>query len=227
MVEHPVLRSQANEVFGAMLAIGLNPADFEWGVCQSSMAHDLSVSILCRRGTPFFFVFDFNANKQHWSKFSPGREKHIEEENSGTWDQQCQTVKRWLEYLKREVSSTDLWASVSRETAIVAAQDAENNTPFLRDEIDRVAASIGEIREYVRTTQQLNEAHMRFVEARLGYLAEATQRMGRKDWINMAVGVFTNIVVGVAMNPERAREFFQFIGAALAWAFSGQLLLPR
>jgi hypothetical protein len=66
---------------------------------------------------------------------------------------------------------------------------------------------------------------MEFLGRKLDDLAAAATRMGRKDWINLAVGMLTNTIVGAALNPDAAKLLFQAAGAALSWLWGSTLHL--
>jgi len=175
-----------------------------------------------------WFLFDLRAGN-HSCRFSPGGETLVEEQYPGDWTNQFHYVRQWLRHLKREVEAPDLWAAISRETALVlgagVAGDAAN-TPFSSSERQRISASLGEIREYLVATQQVSGARLAFVEERLRYLEDASGRMGRKDWINVVAGALINIVVGAALAPEAAKDLLRLAGSALAWVLGGTPILP-
>lgn len=224
-VASTILTSQSNEVHSAIVAEGLDTAAFHWDTVQSSKTQYLAVSELRYADTRYFFLFDFHQD-QHWCEFSPGRDKLADTDYPGTWGGTLAYFRQWLEYLKREVFAIDLWAAAQSQTAFIHAQsESDTESPFTLEERERIQTSINEIKEFVFKAQPLSEAHMRYVEGRLNYLVDASNRMGRKDWANVAIGVFTNIVVSAALNPEATRDFFQFVGAALSWVF-GQRALP-
>lgn len=54
-----------------------------------------------------------------------------------------------------------------------------------------------------------------------------TERFGRKDWIHLALGVITSIVLGAIFPAETARELFRFAGGCSGGCFEGQSSLDR
>jgi hypothetical protein len=69
------------------------------------------------------------------------------------------------------------------------------------------------------------QVQLRFINARLAYLEDASKRLGRKDWMTIAVGIVTNIVVGAAFAPDTARELFRMAGQLFGWISSASPLL--
>ena len=104
---------------------------------------------------------------------------------------------------------------------------AGDNAPFLPEELERIATSIDQIRSAMRTRADLSSEQLRYLSDRLEEMRQASERLGRKDWVNLAVGTLTSIVVSAAFDPAAARTLLQAAGTALSWVFGGGLkLLP-
>src|SRR2546426_109761 len=51
----------------------------------------------------------------------------------------------------------------------------------------------------------------------IGYISHrviisSSERVGRKDWINLLISVLVGIVISAALPPEATRELFRFVG---------------
>ena len=212
-----LLKSRRNDVFLAIKQRQLNPLEFEWHEVASEQSEDTKVSLLVHRLTTLYFLFDVLEHLPHCT-YSPGTDRTVAIEYPGDWDGQFNHCKKWLDNLKREIEEPDLWATVAEEKQLVASASADiENTPFSADEIQRISIVIAEIRTYVLQTSNPTDSQLQFINARLAYLEEASKRLGRKDWLTLAVGIITNIVVGVALAPEAAREIFRMTGRLLGW----------
>jgi hypothetical protein len=86
-----------------------------------------------------------------------------------------------------------------------------------------VLSGLSEIKQYLLTAHKLDPE---LVEARLNYLIEAAERVGRKDWINLLLSVLVGIVIQAALPPESIRELLRFVGTVLSQILRHQLLLP-
>jgi hypothetical protein len=228
VADHDLMTSQRNEVFAAIQQAGLDPATFKWARVRSAILADLRVPRLVHVPSSSAYQFDLK-NGKHWCRFSPGRETLTQSEYPGDWRQQIACVIQWLGYLKRETESPDLWAMISGEAALVlgaGAPGGADNAPFLPSESQRISASLGAIRDYLVATQHVSGARLAFAEERLRYLEEASTRIGRKDWINLAYGALINIVVGAALSPDAAKDLLRLAGSALAWVLGGTPILP-
>ena len=83
---------------------------------------------------------------------------------------------------------------------------------------------LGELGKYLIEVHYLNDKeHKRYVEDRLNYLAEATSRMGIKDWFLIFVGMFMNIVLEFSFSSAATRELFRFSAQLLGQLLKGYL----
>jgi len=217
-----LLPSQANQLLEGLESEKWNPADFKWDETPSTNYSHETASRIVHLSSGYYFIFD-NVGNAFLSEWSPGRETAITKIQSAAWDQQLKHFKEWLSYLRREVESPDLWSAISHETEIIeAAASDESNAPFSREEKEYVLAGLSEIKQYLLTAHKLDPE---LVEARLNYLIEAAERVGKKDWINLLLSVLVGIVIQAAMPPEAIRELFRFVGAVLSQILKHQLLL--
>jgi len=125
--------------------------------------------------------------------------------------------------VRREAESPDLWGSISKEAQILesAASSDTSNASFTAEEKTYVVQGINEIKQYLLTAHKLDPE---LVESRLNYLVESSERVGRKDWINLLISVLIGIVINAALPPEATRELFRFVGTVLRQIIDTPLL---
>jgi len=125
--------------------------------------------------------------------------------------------------VRREAESPDLWGSISKEAQILesAASSDTSNASFTAEEKTYVVQGINEIKQYLSTAHKLDPE---LVESRLNYLVESSERVGRKDWINLLISVLIGIVINAALPPEATRELFRFVGTVLRQIIDTPLL---
>jgi len=220
-----ILRTQKNEVLAELQARGLSPGEFAWEEVRSKRSDMLMVSQVRHTPTGYYFMFDFQ-NDLHFCEYSPGEVSSEAKAYSGDWVNERNKAREWLDNVKRETSAPDLWAAIAQERQLVsdASRATDGNAPFIPAEQQRIRAGIEELRTYILTTQSLAADHAAFVTRRLNYLADASERLGRKDWINMAVGVITTIVLNAMFAPDTARELLRIAGSVFGWVSPGPLL---
>lgn len=164
---------------------------------------------------------------QHHAYYSPGQDAAYEECRGGSWEGQLSLVENWLTNLKREFQAPDLWSLVSEQTSLVQAASADSpNTPFSTAEIKKISDGLREVQAYIEKTHRLDEQKHALLESRLGYLMDAAHRQGRQDWLHVAIGVLSTVVVGLAMAPDQAKEIFRFVGSLLQAILKTPPLLP-
>ncbi|HBB94217.1 MAG TPA: hypothetical protein DC054_02395 [Blastocatellia bacterium] len=216
-----LLRSQTNELFELVQQNGFQPSEFEWQETVGMGSKKL-VSQLVHKTSGFYFCFD---NYSGFSSFwSPSYEVLHGAANTKRWKTQTDQFSIWLSYLKRETESPDLWKTISQEAQVLeSAADADtSNAAFNSTERAYIVQGINEIKQFLLTAHKVDPE---LVEARLNYLIESSERVGRKDWINLLVSVLVGIVISAALPPETTRELFRFAGTVLRQIINQPLLL--
>jgi len=100
-----------------------------------------------------------------------------------------------------------------------------SNTPFTSDERDRVHISIEQIRLTIAAREDVAPEQLDYISRKLDEMDAASERLGRKDWMNLALGTLTSILIGAALDPAAAKALFATASAALSWLFNGGLKL--
>ena len=102
----------------------------------------------------------------------------------------------WFEAIKREVESPNLWGELEKEKEIsnAASVSDQHNTQFINPELNRIHSSIETIYYHLKKSLLLYENQDKFIRQRLDYLTEASKRLGKKDWINLTLGVLMNLI---------------------------------
>jgi hypothetical protein len=220
-----LLQGQRNQVLRAIQAAGMNPAEFSWEIVDDYEGTATSVSKLVHRGG--YFLFGCTLDNSFYFYRSPGEDTRSESQHPGTWGREFDGFQRWLRFLKTEVEEPDLWASIKAEKDLILGSSSTiENSPFSAEERKRLLKDVHEIKQFVIKTAKLTEGELSYVTDRLDYLVEASGRMGRKDWINVAVGTLINVVTAVALTPAGTRELFHFAGQIFRWIFESSLQLP-
>ena len=216
-----LLRSQANQVFEAIKREGFEPSDFEWRD-TTGPASQQPVSRMVHRPSGYYFVFDNVI--EFVSKWEPGAQTLVDSNYSANWEDQFDWFRDWLTYVRRETESPDLWRAISKEAEVLesAASAGASNALFTAEEKDYIVEGINEIKQYLLTAHKLDPE---LVESRLNYLIESSERVGRKDWINLLISVLVGIVISAALPPETTRELFRFVGTVLRKIINMPLLL--
>lgn len=175
----------------------------------------------------FYFKFDRTGDEAFFAEYSPGGRERREIVVTAKWDEQLKNVEKWTRNLLREFQEPDLWTSINDERKLAeGASQTADNSPFTPDEQKRLAQDVREIKEFLVRTYSVNQEQAKFVDDRLNYLTEASDRLGRKDWINLTLSVLMTIIIGLSMPPDASRELLRFAGQAFNWLLVSPLYLP-
>lgn len=102
-------------------------------------------------------------------------------------------------------------------------QTSENQA-FSEQELKQISESIDRIRLQLQERGDVTSEQMDLISRKLGEMEQAASRMGRRDWMNLAVGTLTTAAVSAALTPEVTKALFRAADIALSWMFSGAVL---
>ena len=99
------------------------------------------------------------------------------------------------------------------------------NPPFQKDEIAEIRRSVDAMYLAMSKRPDVSREQLDLIQRSLTEIADASQRLGRKDWIMFVAGTLSNICVGAAFAPEAAKALFKFANQSLGWVFQNALRL--
>jgi len=103
-------------------------------------------------------------------------------------------------------------------------QDSDN-APFTVAELGKIEESARQILNTMRARSDVSPEQLDFISRKLDDMQKASERMGRKDWMNLALGTLSSIIVTAAFPPDVAKALFRAAGDALTWLFNGGIRL--
>jgi hypothetical protein len=146
MSDPNLLQTQKNEVILIIKESWMNPLEFQLIEGRGWLPKVLH--------TPSGFDFVFSGDS---ILCSPGAEKVRQEVSRLNWLGKSEMLRNWLTYLKREIETPDLWASLSQAQELLSSESTEAvNTPFTVDEQVQIKKTIEEIRVYITSTYSLS-----------------------------------------------------------------------
>lgn len=217
-------RQERNDVLNLIKRYNFDPAEFDWNEVEQvetmgRIQRRFKVNGLTHRQTGFYITFGGVR-----TQFSPGpnvRAEAHENLGQGSWAFKQSYCQQWLAELRKELDVPDLWATVGQERVLSnAASSTSDNHPFTLVEQSLIVAELDKLKEYVRAGQEFQAEQAEFIEKQFDYLREASIRLGRKDWLNTALGVFVGLIVNLALEPERARGLLGIAGTLFKWVWT-------
>ncbi|MFA5877742.1 MAG: hypothetical protein WC880_05305 [Candidatus Paceibacterota bacterium] len=120
-----------------------------------------------------------------------------------------------------------LVSQVSPRLGIVGAlvDEDPNNSPFTSDELVHITQSITSVALELGQRSDIVPEQLELINRKLSEIEAASQRLGRKDWINYVAGTLTSMCVSAAFAPDVSKAIFQSVGSAFSWLFSNALRL--
>jgi hypothetical protein len=199
----PILqRSQRNAIITAIRAIDLDPREFifdDSSTTEIKITHQRSSWWFIVTGGPGHYIGRYTlAEGLNWPY------------EVYSWQSFLPRVEDWLESLKRDLNTPDLWAELRNEADLLGAGSSRviENTPFTQTEQREIERRLDKLRTDVIHAHSLSGAQTNALEGKIDYLIEASTRLGRKDWLNTFIGVTLPFVLSVALAPEAARALF-------------------
>ncbi len=99
-----------------------------------------------------------------------------------------------------------------------------SNTEFSELERAKIRSSFEKVKVELRSRHDIAQEQIELINKKLDDILEASDRLGRKDWINYAAGLLTSTCVSAAFTPAVTETIFLTINSAFGWLFSGAIL---
>jgi hypothetical protein len=230
MTERILLRAQINDVLMTIKELGLKPEDFRWAKEKSYRVEGLKVWKIVHLPTGYYFIFDFS-NELAWPRYSvmfPNKEGSIFADTHSAWTTQLILFRSWVTIVKNDIDIPDPWDIFSDKEGVfeTSFEIESGNELFNQEEQNAISEKLQEIRDKFRGNKDINAEHMKIIEDRLQYLDEASKRLGRKDWLNAAIGVSFGVVTQMGISSHLAQEIFKFLVGTFANILGGPILIP-
>jgi len=198
----PLLQKwQRNNLFEAIQAAGLEPRDFNLADSgtEVQIKHKWSESIFIIGGGPGHYVGHYVVgDSPSWPY------------DAYSWQTSTTRVSTWLQGVKRDLETPDLWAELRREVHLlgVGSNEATENTLFTQDEQKQIAEGLRGLAKQVSDASSLSEVQKQILNEKIDYLVDCSRRLGRKDWLNTFIGVILGYLLSTALPPDVAHGIF-------------------
>jgi hypothetical protein len=162
---------------------------------------------------------------------SPGTSRKVQsEKHEDDWQKKVRGCLLWLDEVRKEASSPDLWEALNQERQFVHAASSPHldNRPFTPEEQATIASRLDELKGLLLEGQHLSSDQGEEVQQEFEYLKESSRRFGRKDWTRVLLGALISQTISLALDPVKAKRFFQLAAAAFQWIWGNvQGYLPQ
>ena len=208
---------EKNRVFEYVKGSGLDPADFSWSEITFE-EYSMGLPDPCIASQLRYKLDDFHFIFGNYSVLaSPGQNKRVEHiPHRLEWGIKQRELVYWVRRVKENAEAPDLWASVGQEKVLANAVSSANvnNRPFDESERNLIHAKLDELKAYLLGAQQFYSVQASFIEREFAYLREASERLGRKDWLNLLLGGLMAMAITLALEPEKAKGLLALAATA-------------
>ncbi len=141
------------------------------------------------------------------------------------WSRVMTVAQSWAPRVRIDIETRDLWADLQRWREILSGSghEAISNTLFSSDERVRLAARMDEIKLYLARTYSLSTGQMSQVVDKLDEAKIAAERIGRKDWMLLFLGLIFTLIIMDIVPPHAVQHIFATLLHGLAPLFSGNI----
>jgi hypothetical protein len=215
-----LLNVQKQEVFDILRDSGLDPHNFEWGFqaiggIPGRAGRDVS-RLLPTLRPEFSFLFDFYDTTYH-PHCSPWEGMRQASLGAVSWPSCLSFAQTWARLVNAELRTPDPWEALPglATSAEIAVAANVANTEFSHRETERLASGLDEIRRLLLGAVGDSREQAALIDGQMQSLLEASKRMGRKDWANLAIGAVVTLALQLALPPETVRQAFEILKQTL------------
>jgi hypothetical protein len=223
----PMLKVYKNTVYNIIKeTVKLDPNLF---YITDELDEGKPVSVLSIKESPMKFVFRNKATS--WDLFDCRQTVFSPDFRMTSWtpvptnsylsfDDISKIFISWLNYHAKsyltERDLIDVWNQFQFETNIfdLAQSSISNNSKFNIEDSESVSNSIDSLKKLIDDKYHLTEIQFKYINERLDYLSEATNRLGKFDWSNLFVSIMISIAINMGVDTNTGKEFFELIKIA-------------
>jgi hypothetical protein len=193
-------KQQREEIFDLVVASRLDPAAFD-------LDEDDGESRLHHLLGAYYFTVSRAVDGTYTVRYMAG-DGLIQNRDGLSWYALKERVKAWLWEVRTDLEMPDRWAELrrAREILFVVPGEVIDNTPFNSEEKAAIERQLRDFREFARDRWSLSGEKLATLDAKIDYLVDAVDRLGRFDWRNAFAGAFIGLLVSVVFPPDSVRE---------------------
>jgi hypothetical protein len=182
-------RRERNEIFKALEAGGVNPADCEYFPFETfwiEIRHVPTDSLLKLVLSP---EWPGARAPQYHVNWNVHEGPHLDRV-SKDWADVLEEINHWAQEVQYVADTPDFWKELKPAPEILAAvqQGEASNEPFTPGEQAEIARRLDEVKQLVRNQFELTSEQFAVVDQRLDDAKEASKHTDRKTWLYMFYG---------------------------------------
>jgi hypothetical protein len=204
-----------NRIYKAIASSSLSPTEFELEDTETlaTITHNL--------GSTFKFRTDKTRDRNYEIEFNIV-DGGSEDFTATNLSQVATHIQSWANQVAL-AAAADHWEEMRRRreaVSVIEAPEAEN-TQFTEDERRQITAQIGKVKKHVREQFELTSAQLERIDEKLDEVAEASKRMGRKDWFVFLLGTITALIITATVTAGVGGHILNMVIQGIAHLFTG------
>jgi hypothetical protein len=138
-----------------------------------------------------------------------------------SWDELLGIITKWAREIVDFEQIPDLWVVAKTNRALLARIQAAHpvNDLFSANERAEIANRVGQIKQQARKNPELTAEQVSGIEQKLDDLKEASERVGRKDWLTMLYGAAFGLIVNDTVPPHVVQSIITSVVSGLGHLF--------
>ncbi|MEE1925312.1 hypothetical protein V0R50_26385 [Pseudomonas sp. 148P] len=125
-----------------------------------------------------------------------------------------------------DFSATVRFSSIPEQARLFGAfESMADQTPFTPKEQADIRSALAQVINEVRNSRLATAEQIAALKEQLDEAAEASQRLGRKDWLNCLLGLLVSVTVSAGFSTEAAKALVLSVESALGHAVSAAVSL--
>ncbi len=158
----------------------------------------------------FKFIQSDGHNEIFYCNYSPGEVSVLGVTNNTYWLGGLDQFKKWLHFLKRELTVVNKWDKIFSSTENIPFIPAFDKSKFTYTEYQEVKDKINQIKSSLSSIPFL-ENQLLAINDKLDDLLETAKTLSKYDWKNLFIGTIISIIIQLEVNKENANELWQLI----------------
>nr|WP_068892289.1 hypothetical protein [Pedobacter panaciterrae] len=207
-----LLPSQLNEIYDVIIKTKyFSPSQFT----KSATGDEFRME-----GTGYYFrIFeDTGYVNSLIVNFSPGEFLYKEGSVSMPWIEVPLYFKKWLTYLKREISAPDKWGRLFDEMRYLIGTTQNEYANFSHVEYLDISSKIEHIKASLSQIPLLQEQNVAIIN-QLDNLLELTNKLNKFDWQNLFIGTIITIIIQLNVTQDNAALLYDLIKSTFKGLF--------
>lgn len=195
-------RRHRNDIFEALQAKGVDPADCE---LDESWRPD-NRSRIAIHHAPTKSMFRLSPESSHYGfiwyvRSGPNSDGRNACKN---WEDVLEQLGYWAEEVQYVNNTPDFWAELQQVPEIMATSQAADasNAPFTPDEQTEISNRLDEVKQLIREKFELTDEQLAAIDQRLDDAEEAATHSDRKTWLYTFYGAVMSTFMTDEIPPQ-------------------------